>query len=73
MKKARFPMTFPALTYGIKTQSEEYCVVEYDGQERRIRFHDYHEIYAIPDPYEHLFYERLKSKSPNVITRLLIE
>ena len=73
MKKAGFSITFPAPNAGIKTQSEEYCVVESDGQERKIRFHDYHEIYAIPGLYEHLFYERLKCKSPDVITHLLIE
>ncbi|MBU0736393.1 MAG: class I SAM-dependent methyltransferase [Proteobacteria bacterium] len=73
MKKAKFSITFPAPNSGIKTQAEEYCIIEQDGQERRIRFHDYHEIYAIPGLYEHLFYERLKYKSPDVITRLLTE
>jgi len=73
MKKAGFSITFPEPNAGIKTQSEEYCVVESDGQERKIRLHDYHEIYALPGLYEHLFYERLKCKSPDVITRLLIE
>lgn len=73
MKRARFPLTFPAPNTGTKTQAEEYCIIEQDGQERRIRFHDYHEIYAIPGLYEHLFHERLKCKSPDVITRLLIE
>jgi len=73
MKRARFSISFPAPNSGIKTQAEEYCIIEQDGQERRIRFHDYHEIYAIPGLYEHLFYERLKYKSPDVITSLLIE
>ena len=48
MKRAKFSITFPAPNSGIKTQSEEYCIIEQDGYERRIRFHDYHEIYAIP-------------------------
>jgi len=73
MKKAKFSISFPAPNSGIKTQAEEYCIIEQDGQERRIRFHDYHEIYAIPGLYEHLFHEKLKCTSPDVITRLLIE
>ncbi len=73
LKKANCFLRFPASEGGIKTQAEEYCIIEQDGHERRIRFHDYHEIYAIPVLYEHLFHERLKCKSPDVITRLLIE
>lgn len=59
MKMAEFSIRLPASNSGIKTQAEEYCVIEYDGRKQRIRFHDYHEIYAIPGLYEHLFYERL--------------
>ena len=73
MKKARFSIRFPAPNSGIKTQAEEYCIIEQDGQERRISLHDYREIYTIPGLYEHLFCERLKYKSPDVTTRLLIE
>jgi len=52
-------------------QDEEWCEVLLDGKRRRIRFHDYHEIYEIPGFYEQLFYDRLKCESPRVIRRLL--
>lgn len=54
-------------------QDEEWCEVLVDGERRRIRFHDYHEIYAIPGFYERLFYDRLKCESPRVIRRLLAQ
>jgi SAM-dependent methyltransferase len=52
-------------------QDEEWCEVLVDGERRRIRFHDYHEIYEIPGFYERLFYDRLKCESPRVIRKLL--
>jgi hypothetical protein len=73
MKTMKFSLRFPPSEAGSKAQDEEYCIIEQDGQERRIRLHDYHEIYAIPGLYEELFCERLKYRSPEVVTRLLIE
>ena len=40
---------------------------------RRIRFHDYHEIFKIPGLYEQLFYEELKCDSPRTIAGLIGE
>lgn len=54
-------------------QDEEWFEVEVDGETRRLRFHDYDEIYAIPGLYEELIYERLRCESPRVIARLLAE
>lgn len=54
-------------------QDEEWCEVLVDGERRRIRFHDYHEIYAIPGFYERLFYDRLKCESPRMVRRLLAQ
>ena len=54
-------------------QDEEFCNVEIDGESRRIRFHDYDDVYAIEGLYEHLFYERLKCQSHTVVTDLLLE
>ena len=73
MKTAEFSLRFPGSEAGTKTQAEEYCIIEQDGHERRIRLHDYHEIYAIPGLYEEIFCERLKYRSPEVVTRLLIQ
>lgn len=52
-------------------QDHEWCRVTVDGATREIRFHDYHEIYAIPGLYEFLFYERLECCSPQVVCGLL--
>jgi len=47
--------------------------VNVDGEVRRIRFHDYHEIYTVPGLYEQLFYDELKCDSPRTIAGLLGE
>ncbi|MEA2451036.1 MAG: hypothetical protein QOG63_2968 [Thermoleophilaceae bacterium] len=52
-------------------QDEEWCEVERDGETRRLRFHDYADIYSIPGLYERLIYEELRCDSPRVIARLL--
>ncbi len=55
------------------SQDHEWCNVHIDGKPRRIRFHDYHEIYAIPGLYEHLFYDMLECCSPSAVRALLEE
>jgi hypothetical protein len=64
---------FPQGDTVFQLQDEEYCIVEQDGKERRIRLHDYGEIYAIPGLYEQLFCERLKYTSPEVMASLLVQ
>src|SRR5215217_5105681 len=54
-------------------QDSECCDVRIDGEVRRIRFHDYNEIYAVPGLYEQLFYDELKCQSPTVLTELLTD
>src|SRR4051794_24246771 len=54
-------------------QDEEWFEVEHDGETRRLRFHDYAEIYSISGLYERLIYEELRCDSPRVIARLLSE
>lgn len=54
-------------------QDEEWCEVSINGSQRRIRFHDYHELYKIPGLYEELFYDRLKCTSPSTVRALLEE
>lgn len=53
------------------SQDREWCVVEVDGEWKKIRFHDYDEIYAIPGLYETLFYDVLKCGSPERIREML--
>ena len=55
------------------SQDEEYCFVSNNGDKKKIRFHDYHEIYKIPGLYEHIFYDRLKCISHKVVTTSLME
>jgi predicted TPR repeat methyltransferase len=66
-----FAVTFPQVEADSVPQDEEYCLVRVDGRTRRIRFHDYHEIYEIPGLYEHIFYETLGCASPALMSRLL--
>lgn len=54
-------------------QNAEWCILQRDGEQRRIRFHDYSEIFAVPGLYEHLFYERLECQSPTVVRSLVGE
>jgi predicted TPR repeat methyltransferase len=52
-------------------QDQEWCEVEIDGETRRIRFHDYSEIFALPGLYEQIFYEELECDSPRTVADLL--
>jgi hypothetical protein len=62
----------PAPSAGTLDQDEEWCEIETaDGRRRRIRFHDYAEIFSVPGLYEALFAHRLDCDSPAVVTGLL--
>jgi 2-polyprenyl-3-methyl-5-hydroxy-6-metoxy-1,4-benzoquinol methylase len=52
-------------------QDQEWCEIEHQGVRRRIRFHDYATIYALPGLYEQLFVDRLDCRSPTVVADLL--
>jgi predicted TPR repeat methyltransferase len=67
-----FDLSFPT-DNADADQDAESCVVVLDGQRRRIRFHDYDEIYRVPGLYEHLFYDVLDCRSPEVVVGLLHE
>ena len=67
-------LRFPTEEEAEVDQDEEWCeIVTDDGDRRRIRFHDYHELYEIPGLYEHVFYDKLKCNSPQVVRALLEE
>lgn len=68
----RLKISFPSGD-GEYAQDEEWCEVRLDGSLRRIRFHDYDEIYAIQGLYEQLFYEKLRCDSPRTVCALLAE
>ncbi|MGH3844400.1 MAG: methyltransferase, partial [Pseudonocardiaceae bacterium] len=67
-----FEVLFPEVGEDLD-QDEEWCEILVDRERKRIRFHDYHEIYDVPGLYERLFYDKLKCESPRVIRRLLAQ
>ncbi len=52
-------------------QDAEWCEILEDGRWRRLRFHDYGDIYDRPGLYEHLFYGLLGCDSPRRVVDLL--
>ena len=68
-----FEIQFPQRDAAAVEQDEEWCEVRLAGQRRRIRFHDYAEIYAWRGLYEQLFYDELECDSPRVVCELLAE
>jgi predicted TPR repeat methyltransferase len=62
----------PGRAAGGFDQDAEWCEVSNgNDRRRRIRFHDYADIYAIPGLYERLFYEELRCQSPRVLRELV--
>ena len=52
-------------------QDEAYFYLQSSSGERKIRLHDYDEIYQIPGLYEQIFYDRLKCTSPSKVASIL--
>lgn len=66
-----FPIRFPE--GDSLNQDQEWCEVKIDNKWRRVRFHDYHEIYEIPGLYETIFYRTLGTNSPYRMSEFLAE
>ncbi|MGH2363526.1 MAG: methyltransferase [Chloroflexota bacterium] len=62
------PLRLPAA--GALDQDQEWCEAEIDGVWRRIRFHDYDDLYNVPGLYETLFYRTLRCVSPTEVMAL---
>lgn len=71
MKTVELDIRLPKTEERSLSQDAEWCEVELDGRRKRIRFHDYHEVYDIPGLYERIFYETLECNSPTRIADLL--
>ncbi|MFN2308318.1 MAG: class I SAM-dependent methyltransferase [Gammaproteobacteria bacterium] len=72
MKLPRYRIQFPQPGSHELAQDEVYFyLADPDGNMRRIRFHDYDEIYKIPGLYEQVFYDRLKCTSPEKVAEIL--
>ena len=52
-------------------QDKTYFYLQGAGEPRKIRFHDYDEIFKFPGLYEQVFYDRLKCTSPVKVTSIL--
>lgn len=64
---SRFEIRLPS-SAGTLSQDREYCEVLLNGEWRRIRFHEYGDIYSVPGLYEQLFYELLACTSHRRVT-----
>ena len=60
----RHRIQFPKSELFNSDQDEVYFYLQGSGGKRKIRFHDYDEIYQVPGLYEQIFYDRLKCTSP---------
>jgi len=66
-------ISFPITEPGALAQDQAYFLLREGGEELRLRFHDYGEIYRRPGLYEQLFYERLRCNSPNKARDVLLK
>ncbi len=69
----RHRVQFPPLEAHRLDQDEAFFYLVEANQRRKLRFHDYDEIYLRPGLYEQLFYERLKCQSPKKVSEILQE
>lgn len=73
MLDAGISVRLPSHEQGL-SQAEEYLLLEEEnGAARRIRFHDYDQIFAVPGLYEKVFSDMLRCESPEVVASLLVE
>ena len=69
--KKRHRIQFPKNEMADQGQDQTYFYLQGSGEPRKIRFHDYDEIYQFPGLYEQIFYDRLKCTSPVKVTSIL--
>lgn len=67
----RHRIQFPKKEFVDQQQDEAYFYLQGSGGSRKIRFHDYDEIYQVPGLYEQVFYDRLKCSSPAKVATIL--
>jgi predicted TPR repeat methyltransferase len=64
-------LRLPSVQQRRVSQDAEWCEVVVSGETRRIRFHDYDEVFKIPGLYEELFYRQLECCSPFRVANLI--
>ena len=67
----RHRIQFPKAELTNFNQDEAYFYLQGSGGKRKIRFHDYDEIYQVEGLYEQIFYDRLKCTSPSKVASIL--
>jgi len=67
----RYKISFPRPRDETPSQDEAFFYLNKLDEKKKIRFHDYAEIYKHPGLYEQLFYDRLKCSSPKKIVDIL--
>lgn len=67
----RHRIQFPKPESSSLHQDEAYFYLQGSGGQRKIRFHDYDEIYQVQGLYEQIFYDRLKCTSPAKVASIL--
>ena len=67
----RHRIQFPKKRDGSLNQDEAYFFLQTSGKQRKVRFHDYDQIYQVQGLYEQIFYDRLKCTSPRKVTSIL--
>lgn len=67
----RHRIQFPKPESSDLNQDEAYFYLQGSGGQRKIRFHDYDEIYQVQGLYEQVFYDRLKCTSPAKVTSIV--
>lgn len=67
----RHRVQFPPADSNILAQDEAFFFLQENGDQVRLRFHDYDEIYSRPGLYEQVFYDRLKCSSPKKVGDIL--
>jgi SAM-dependent methyltransferase len=69
--KKRHRIKFPKRKDNSLNQDETYFYLQSSEKERKMRFHDYDQIYQVQGLYEQIFYDRLKCTSPTKVTEIL--
>lgn len=67
----KYTIHLPDAPTGALDQHEEYFEIELGGERRRMRLHDYEEIFKVPGLYEQIYAEELSCDSPRVVVDLL--
>ncbi len=68
----RHRIQFPQTSAQNLAQDEAYFyLISPDKEKKKIRFHDYDQIYNMPGLYEQIFYDRLKCSSPTKVAQIL--